>query len=177
MQLLNMWNIISYTAQRFAALREKLFVACSRRSKWSTAQSKSAGTPPPQIPSLFFSTTISLNLPHDLKALNRLSCLPSLHNYLVGIDGIVPQILKKSIGYEMVILLLIFKLTVGCFSLSSRLFRYQIASVSCCVYVFLYLFLFFFLFFGFFVCVFDRDVRLYFLNIQCKLQVMSPLGS
>ena len=44
----------------------------------------------------------------------------------------------------MVFLLLIFKLTVGCFSLSIRLFRHQIASVSCCVYVFLYLFLFFF---------------------------------
>ena len=67
----------------------------------------------------------------------------------------------------MVFLLLIFKLTVGCFSLSSRLFRYQIASVSCCVYVFLYLFLFFFYSLAF-VCVFDCDVHLYFLNIQCK---------
>ena len=162
MQLLNMWNIISYTAQRFAALREKLFVACSRRSKWSTPRGKRAGTPTHHIPSLFFSTNISLNLPHDLKALNRLSCLPSLHNYLMEIDGIVPQILKKSIGYKMVFLLLIFKLTVGCFSFSSRLFRYQIVSVSCCVYVFLYIFLFFFLFFRFFVSVLDRDVHLYF---------------
>ena len=133
MQLLNMWNIISHTAQRFAALLEKLFVACSRRSNWSTARGKRAGTPPPHIPSLLFSTNISLHLPHDLKALNRLSCLPSMHNYW-QIDGIAPQIIRKSIGFYMVFLLLIFKLTVGCFSLSSRLFRYQIASVSCCVY-------------------------------------------
>ena len=64
-------------------------------------------------------------------------CLPPLHNYL-EIDGIVPQIRKKSIGFWMVFLLLIFKLTLGCFSLSIRLFRYQIALVSCCVRVFFF---------------------------------------
>ena len=57
----------------------------------------------------------------------------------------------------MVFLLLIFKLTLGCFSFSSRLFCYQIASVSCCV-CFLYLFIYFFCFFSFysfafFMCV------------------------
>ena len=53
---------------------------------------------------------------------------------------------------------------VGCFTLSSRLFRYQIALL---VAVFLKIyFCFFFLFFAFLrVCAFDRDVHLYFLNI------------
>ena len=46
----------------------------------------------------------------------------------------------------MVLLLLIFKLLLGCFSLSSRLFRYQIASGSCCVCVCVSTFNFVFLF-------------------------------
>ena len=63
----------------------------------------------------------------------------------------------------MVFLPLIFKLTLGCFSLSSRLFRYQIASVSRCVCVFLMYFLFFpFIPSLFYVCVFDLEVHLYF---------------
>ena len=35
----------------------------------------------------------------------------------------------------MLFLLLIFELTLVCFSLSSHLFRYQIAFVSCCVFL------------------------------------------
>ena len=117
----------------------------------STARSKRAGTPTTHIPSLFFSSKISLRLPHDLKAWNRLSCLPSLHNYL-EIDGIVPQLRKKSIG---LFLLLIFKLTVGCFSLSSRLFHYQIASVSLLAAVCMCFYIYFcFSFYSFaFLCV------------------------
>ena len=146
-----------------------MFQAFGQRS---TARSKRAGIPTTHIPSLFFSSKISLRLPHDLKAWNRLSCLPSLHNYL-EIDGIVPQIRKKSIGLfltaDFQINGRLFQLVQSFISLSNRFCQ----SVSCCLYVFLYLFLFFFLFFRFFVCVFDRDVHLYFLNIQCKQRKLS----
>ena len=61
----------------------------------------------------------------------------------------------------MVFLPLIFKLTLGCFSLSSRLYSYQIASVSRCVCV-LYFFFFPFITSIFLcVCMFDPDVYLY----------------
>ena len=56
----------------------------------------------------------------------------------------------------MVFLLLTFKLTLIFFILSSRLFRSQIASVSCCVF-----FLCILSFFG--VSEFDPDVHFYFL--------------
>ena len=61
----------------------------------------------------------------------------------------------------MAFLLLIFKLTLGCFSLSSRLFRYQITLlVAVCFYIYLFIY---FLFFAFLcVCAFDREVHLYF---------------
>ena len=54
-----------------------------------------------------------------------------------------------------------FQLKLSCFSLSSRLFCYQIASVSRCV-CFLYTFFCFFLCSFTFLCVFDLDVYLYF---------------
>ena len=84
------------------------------------------------------------------------SCLPALHNYL-EIDGIAPQIRKNRLTVKMVFLLLIFKWKLGCFSLSSRLFCYEIASFSCCVCFFIF-FIFicfvFFLFLRFFnMCV------------------------
>ena len=62
----------------------------------------------------------------------------------------------------MVFLLLISKLTLGCFSLSSRLFHYLNASVSCCVCVVVLFFLPSFIFFLCFlyVRVFDLDVHL-----------------
>ena len=55
---------------------------------------------------------------------------------------------KPLIGYSMVFLLLIFKLSLGCFNLSSRLFCYQIASVTavCVFYIYLFIFCFVFLF-------------------------------
>ena len=62
----------------------------------------------------------------------------------------------------MVFLLLIFKLTSGCFSLSSHLFCHQIASVNCCMcllllFFFIYIF-FVFCFYSFaFVCVCVRS--------------------
>ena len=78
------------------------------------------------------------------------SCLPPLQNYL-EIDGIVPQIRKNRLA---------FKWYFYCWfsnqlRLSSRFFRYEIASVSCWVcYIYIYIFVcFFLLFFRFFLCV------------------------
>ena len=59
---------------------------------------------------------------------------------------------KKLIGFQMVFLPLIFKLTLGCFSFSSCLFCYQIASVSRCV-CFIYIYIFFSFYSFAFLCV------------------------
>ena len=103
-------------------------------------------------------------------------CLPPLHNYL-EIDGIFPQIRKKSIGFWMVFLLLIFILTLGCFSLSIRLFRYQIASVSCCVCVCVFLVYIFVVVFSFaFLCVCVRSWRAFVFLKYPNVNSVSSLG-
>lgn len=68
----------------------------------------------------------------------------------------------------MIFLLLIFKLMLGYFSLSSHLFSYQIASVSFCRCVCVFHIYFCFYSFPFCVFVFDCDVYLYFWNINSK---------
>ena len=65
----------------------------------------------------------------------RESCLSPLHNYL-EIDGIVPPIKKKLLGSKMVFFTLIFKLMLGFFSLSNRLFPCPTVSVNFHFYVY-----------------------------------------
>ena len=64
----------------------------------------------------------------------------------------------------MVFLLLIFEFTLVCFSLSSHLFRYQIAFVSCCVFLF---FVFILSLFYVSVCSISTCICI-FKKIECK---------
>ena len=77
-------------------------------------------------------------------------------------------------------LLLIFKLTLGCFSFGPVVYFAIKSLLLVAVFVFLiYLFIFCFVFlfilslFYVCVCVFDLDVDLHFLNIECKERKVS----
>ena len=88
------------------------------------------------------------------------------NNYL-EIDGIVSQIRKNRLAFKWYFYRG-FQVNVGCVSLSSRLFRCQIASVSFCVcvfsfiyiYIYNYIYVLFFSFYSFaFLCVYVRSWR------------------
>ena len=104
------------------------------------------------------------------------SCLPPLHNLLGNRWHCASD--KKKIDWLLNgISTADFQINVRLSILSSRLFRYQIDSVSLCACVcvcyFFTFFVFFFLLFRLFTCVFDLDVHLYFLIFKIKQRKLS----